>query len=475
MKNLLLTFFLFIGCIGLAQHGIGIFPVLDNFRYPQTLGYDTTGFAMGKKPTLLYAPHQWLPKLRPTFFVINKKGDRINEFSIDGRYFNDKTIESNDKVHFYSQNQTYSVLHLKATKNVRIWQTPNEKLQFWIGINRGLYLHNIKIITEKNGVIGGENIKSIYGLFTITPQIQYRYNQRLSMVLRWDNPSRWFLGVGHYYSKEIEYYSPSTQLNLLLTQPKLNHNLRLGVRYTFDTPQKDIVAKPIKKVKKWKKTDWGIGATLGFYFAKPTINYGFSYELGYTPINLRPTISIYSLSNDNHDYREFYVSDIQFTKDTYGFQYRYTKNDTSRSKYVPAINKTQRFIIGYGHYKKVNRLSRGRFSMYAGTRLEYVSSSYQGKPNTSEGYQLDFKSHALRLAFTTTALWKINNTWQIETRILPPPYLELGFDKQTDASPIPSGNYELKGEVQNHAGLGLGSIFLLGVKYRFKTTKVKDY
>ncbi len=186
-------------------------------------------------------------------------------------------------------------------------------------------------------------------------------------------------------------------------------------------------------------------------------------------------LSAFCLSNAAHDFREFYVSDVQFTNNTSFLQYSYKMNDTLLGKYVPANIKTQRYIVGYGHYKKVNRLSKGRFSMYAGTRLEYVFSAYQGYPTTSEGYQNSYTSHAFRLAFTTTALWKINATWQIETRILPLPYLEFAFNKQTDTNPLFSKYNKTAWEFENNAGLYLGSNLLLGVKYRFKTTKVKDY
>jgi hypothetical protein len=479
MKNLIFIFLFFKTTFCIAQNGIGFFPVLDNYKNRRSNGYDTTGLSLGKKPTYLFSPRMWRPKLRPTFFVTNKSGDRINEFSLEGRFFHSNTLEWANITNYYKRELTYNWVVLNANKNVRLWQSPNEKFQFWTAINRGLYIEHYKSLAHYGADDTFSEKKEVSAIFSISPSFQYKYSNKLNFVLLWENPSFWTLGLSKTkdnlpspFPKIKPTYNLLTSLQIALVRPKLNHNLRFGVRYTLNSNKKTEIL-PIKKPQKWKKTDWGVGLTAGFYSAKPAINSTFTSDNGLDGLNIRPMVSFYQLSNKNRNLREIYASDFIFDREKSSFWHHYKLNDTIASVLVHSQVNTSRILFGFGNYKKVDWLSNGKFSTYTGTRFEYIYTSFREFPTESLGFQESYKLRAFRIGFTINNLFKIDDKWQIETRILPFPYLQLGWEKKTKDNPLYSPA-NTGWELQNNSNFDIPLNILLGVKYKLKTTKIKN-
>jgi hypothetical protein len=265
----------------------------------------------------------------------------------------------------------------------------------------------------------------------------------------------------------------SSDLLLALVRPKLNHNLRIGARYTFQTSKKEEITIPIK-AKKYSKATWGIGGAINISPYLPTDYEDVVLEDGYDQWNIKPFLSIHKLSNENKKLQEFYFSNFTLAKENSQENNAFIENGVIKYQYYPIQERYLRFILGYAYYKKVEKMSKGVFNFYYGTRLEYAINDYKKTPTTAVGYQQSNQHHGLRLSFATTMLWNVSKKWQIETKLTPITFLSVSRDFEKNTS-YPSDFPKHSGvwENNNSSSLNLFPVLQLGVKYHIKTVKTK--
>lgn len=457
-----------------AQNGVGIFPIFDNFGGNFFNGYDTTGYINGTQLKEVRSKKYWRPKLRPTFFQTYREGKRMMEFYVDGGFFQNEGFGRRGNS-FFKERYTSLNLTLMNVKHVRLLTFAKGKLSLWAGINRGLDIFQYKSESQDPNMVSLLKNTYIASRFSIFPHLQYKYNEKLSFSLVWENPASWTLGFAfdkHKTDKVDRDLVLHSDLQLALVQPKLNRNLRIGARYVFQTPKKEDIVTPVKP-KKYSKTTWGIGAAANISTYLPDESIGVVVEDAYIQWNIKPFLSVHRLSNENKKLQEFYLSNFTFAKDnSLGYSY-YKNNEALEIRYHPIQKHYFRFILGYASYKKVEKLSKGIFNFYYGTRLEYAFNDYKETPTTAIGYEQQYKHHGLRLSFATTMLWNVSKKWQIETKITPLTFLAVSTDWEKSESPVFNNSNDGRWIFNNSSSLNLMPVIQLGVKYHLKTIKTR--